>query len=58
MDEIHHRKAESSRTKVLADQMEARRIKTKAARDRRQARVAEKRQAVTAVELEAAQECT
>jgi len=44
MEYIHKAKAEKSRTKVINDQMEARRVKNKAARERRAARVAEKRQ--------------
>lgn len=53
MDHIHKAKAEQSRTKVLADQMEARRTKNKAARERRAGRIAEKRSAISAVETEA-----
>ena len=52
MDHIHKAKAEQSRTKVLADQMEARRTKNKAARERRAGRIAEKRSAISAVETE------
>jgi large subunit ribosomal protein L19e len=53
MDHIHKAKAEQTRTKVLADQMEARRTKNKAARERRAGRIAEKRSAISAVEHEA-----
>ena len=56
IDHIHKAKAEQSRTKVLADQMEARRTKNKAARERRAGRVAEKRSALTAIEAEDAKE--
>ncbi|KXN83357.1 60S ribosomal protein L19 [Leucoagaricus sp. SymC.cos] len=56
MEFIHKAKAEKSRTKVLADQMEARRAKNKAIRERRAARTAEKRQALIAIEHEDAQE--
>ncbi|GAA5899436.1 60S ribosomal protein eL19 RPL19B [Sporobolomyces salmoneus] len=52
MDHIHKAKAEQNRTKVLADQMEARRAANKAARARRAERVAEKRSAILAVEAE------
>ncbi|EJD04241.1 60S ribosomal protein L19 [Fomitiporia mediterranea MF3/22] len=54
MEYIHKAKAEKSRTKILSDQMEARRVKNKAARDRRQARLLEKRQAIIAIEHEEA----
>ncbi|KAH7104688.1 60S ribosomal protein L19 [Auriculariales sp. MPI-PUGE-AT-0066] len=46
MEFIHKAKAEKSRTKILTDQMEARRVKNKAARERRANRIAEKRQAL------------
>jgi len=51
MDHIHKAKAEQNRTKVLSDQMEARRAANKAARARRAERVAEKRSAILAVEV-------
>ncbi|KAI9629556.1 hypothetical protein KEM48_012849 [Puccinia striiformis f. sp. tritici PST-130] len=50
MDYIHKAKAEKSREKDLAEQMEARRVKNKAARERRAVRVEEKRAAIVAVE--------
>jgi len=52
MEYIHKAKAEKSRTKILSDQMEARRVKNKAVRERRAARIAEKREAILAVEHE------
>ncbi|KAJ7151723.1 ribosomal protein L19/L19e domain-containing protein [Mycena filopes] len=56
MEYIHKAKAEKSRTKVLTDQMEARRVKNKAARERRAARVQEKRAGFLAVEEGAVKE--
>ncbi|KIM63850.1 hypothetical protein SCLCIDRAFT_1213639 [Scleroderma citrinum Foug A] len=53
MEYIHKAKAEKNRTKVLSDQMEARRVKNKAIRERRAERLREKRQAILAVEHEA-----
>jgi len=53
MEYIHRAKAEKTRTKVLSDQMEARRVKNKAARERRATRIADKRAAIFAVEHEA-----
>jgi large subunit ribosomal protein L19e len=52
MEHIHKAKAEKTRTKNLAEQMEARRVKNKALRERRAARLAEKRAGLHAVELE------
>lgn len=52
MEYIHKAKAEKLRTKHLADQMEARRIKNKAMRERRAQRLAEKRQGILNVERE------
>ncbi|KAJ7924332.1 ribosomal protein L19/L19e domain-containing protein [Mycena leptocephala] len=56
MEYIHKAKAEKSRTKVLTDQMEARRVKNKAARERRAARIQEKRAGFLAVEEGAVKE--
>lgn len=43
MEHIHKAKAEGLRARVLQDQAEAHRVKTRAARERRQERVAAKR---------------
>ncbi|KAK4696530.1 large subunit ribosomal protein L19e, partial [Phenoliferia sp. Uapishka_3] len=56
MDHIHKAKAEQTRTKILADTMEARRTKNRAARERRAGRIAEKRSAISAVEETEARE--
>ncbi|KAH9819976.1 ribosomal protein L19e-domain-containing protein [Melampsora americana] len=53
MDYIHKAKAEKTREKQLAEQMEVRRNKNKLARARRTARVEEKRAAIIAVEHQA-----
>ncbi|KAI9462734.1 ribosomal protein L19e-domain-containing protein [Boletus coccyginus] len=56
MEYIHKAKAEKNRTKILTDQMEARRVRNRAARERRADRLAQKRQDILAVEQEPAQE--
>jgi large subunit ribosomal protein L19e len=47
VEHIHKAKAEKQREKLLAEQMDAKRAKTKAARERRQERVQQKRAALT-----------
>lgn len=44
IEHIHKAKSEESRTKHIQDSQEARRTRAKAARERRQQRIAEKRQ--------------
>jgi large subunit ribosomal protein L19e len=56
MEYIHKAKAEKTRTKLIEDQSEARKQKSKALRERRMQRVAEKRAAIVAVEHEAPKE--
>jgi hypothetical protein len=50
--QIHKAKAEAAREKALKDEMDAKRAKTKAARERRQERVQQKRNALTGEEEE------
>lgn len=52
VEHIHRAKAEKQREKVLKDEMDAKRAKTKAARERRQERIAGKRQALEGEEEE------
>lgn len=50
MEQIHRAKAEKQREKALKDEMDAKRAKTKAARERKQERAAAKRTAMLADE--------
>lgn len=52
MEHIHKAKAEKIRTETIQEQMEARRVKNKALRERRAQRLAEKRQGLTEIEHE------
>ena len=52
MEHIHRAKAEKLRTKHIQEQMEARRIKNRAMRERKATRLAEKRQGILDVERE------
>ena len=45
--QIHKAKAEKQRERILKDEMDAKRAKTKAARERRQERIQSKRNALT-----------
>lgn len=45
--QIHKAKAEKQRERILKEEMDAKRAKTKAARERRQERVSAKRNALT-----------
>lgn len=54
MDSIHKAKAEKARSKALAEQFEARRIKNKAARERKAARLEERRKMATSTPKESA----
>ena len=55
--QIHKAKAEKQRERILKEEMDAKRAKTKAARERRQERIQTKRNALT-VESEKAEEET
>ncbi|KAK5004246.1 60S ribosomal protein L19A [Elasticomyces elasticus] len=52
VEHIHKAKAEKQRAQKLQDEMDAKRAKTKAARERRQERIASKRNATTGEEEE------
>ncbi|MCJ1358054.1 MAG: hypothetical protein MMC33_008052 [Icmadophila ericetorum] len=52
VEHIHKAKAEKARERILKEEMDAKRAKTKAARERRQERVASKRTALTGGEEE------
>lgn len=54
--QIHKAKAEKQRERILKEEMDAKRAKTKAARERRQERIAAKRTALAGDEEEPAQE--
>lgn len=54
MEFIHKAKSEKLRTKTLGDQMEARRVRNKAVRERKALRLAEKRSGINAVANEEA----
>lgn len=54
--QIHKAKAEKHRERILKEEMDAKRAKTKAARERRQERVEAKRTALTGGEEEAKKE--
>lgn len=56
LPQIHKAKAEKQRERVLKEEMDAKRAKTKAARERRQERVEQKRQALTADDEETTQQ--
>lgn len=48
--QIHKAKAEAARARVIREEMDAKRAKTKAARERRQGRIDQKKDALTAEE--------
>ena len=52
MEHIHRAKAEKVRTKNIQEQMEVRRVKNKALRERKAQRLAEKRHGILEVERE------
>lgn len=56
MEHIHKAKAEKLRTKHLQEQMEARRVKNKAMRERKAQRLADKRAGIHEVEQEEVKE--